>query len=102
MFKGAAQGLTHILPGQYLDIYHFDTSDQRKPQGYISHISLTTGRYLDIALWLGQYHDIALTTTACSYKALVPFIEIFKILHCGFELELLKVLYCGFELNMLV
>ena len=24
-------------------IYHFDTSDQRKPQGYISHISLTTG-----------------------------------------------------------
>ena len=24
-------------------IYHFDTSDQRKPQDYISHIALTTG-----------------------------------------------------------
>jgi len=34
-------------------IYHFDTSDQRKPQGHISHITPTTRRYLDIALWLG-------------------------------------------------
>ena len=41
----------------YIDIYYFDTSDQRKPQGYISHIALT---YLDITLWLGGYHDIAL------------------------------------------
>ena len=47
----------------------FDTSDQRKSQGYISHISLTTGQYLDIALWLGQYHDIALTTTAFDAEA---------------------------------
>jgi len=26
-------------------IYHFDTSDQRKPQGYVSHITLTTEQY---------------------------------------------------------
>ena len=50
-------------------IYHFDTSDQRKPQGYISHIALTTGQYLDITLWLGRYHDIALTTTAFDAEA---------------------------------
>ena len=30
---------------EYTHIYHFDTSDQRKPQGYISHIALTTERY---------------------------------------------------------
>ena len=90
-------------------IYHFDTSDQRKSQGYISHISLTTGQYLDIALWLGQYHDIALTTTAFDAEAatkhqfpLIIYIEMLKALHCGFELELLKVLHCGFELNMLI
>ena len=53
----------------YKNIYHFDTPDQRKPQGYLSHISLTTGRYLDIALWLGRYHDIALTTTAFDAEA---------------------------------
>jgi len=29
----------------FIKLYHFDTSDQRKPQGYISHIALTTGRY---------------------------------------------------------
>ena len=29
----------------YSKIYHFDTSDQRKPQDYISHIALTTERY---------------------------------------------------------
>ena len=34
----------------FLYIYHFDTSDQKKSQGYISHIALTTGQYLDIAL----------------------------------------------------
>jgi len=39
-------------PGSHL-LYHFDTSDQRKPRGYISHIPLTTGRY-QFALWLGQ------------------------------------------------
>jgi len=42
-------------------IYHFDTSDQRKPQGHISHITPTTGRQ-DIALWLGLYSDITLAT----------------------------------------
>ena len=78
-------------------IYHFDTSDQRKPQGYISHI----------ALWLGRCHDITLTTTAFDAEAatkhwfpLIIYIELLKVLHCGFELELLKVLHCGFELNM--
>ena len=35
-----------VIP--YLRIYHFDTSDQRKPQGYISHITLTTGQYQDL------------------------------------------------------
>ena len=40
--------------GTYTYIYHFDTSDQWKLQGYISHIALTTGKYLDIALWLGH------------------------------------------------
>ena len=93
----------------YEKIYHFDTSDPRKPQGYISHIALTTGRYLDIALWLGRYHDIALTTTAFDAEAatkhqftLIIYIEMLKVLHCGFELELLKVLHCAFELNMLI
>ena len=81
----------------HIHIYHFDTSDQRKPQGYISHIALTTGRY----------HDIALTTTAFDTEAatkhqfpLIIYIEMLKVLYCGFELELLKVLHCGFELNM--
>ena len=99
----------HSWPLYNYIIYHFDTSDQRKSQGYISHISLTTGQYLDIALWLGQYHDIALTTTAFDAKAatkhqfpLIIYIEMLKVLHCGFELELLKVLHCGFELNMLI
>ena len=62
-----------------------------------------------IALWLGQYHDTALTTTAFDAEAatkhqfpLIIYIEMLKGLHCGFELELLKVLHCGFELNMLV
>ena len=26
-------------------IYHFDTSDQKKPQDYMSHMALTTERY---------------------------------------------------------
>ena len=63
-------------------------------------ISLTT----DIALWLGKYHDIALTTTAFDAAAvtkhqfpLIIYIELFKVLHYGFELELLKVLHCGVE-----
>ena len=67
------------------------------------------GRYLDIALWLGRYHDIALTTTAFDAEAatkhqfpLIIYIEMLKVLHCGFELELLKVLHRGFELNMLI
>ena len=67
-------------------IYHFDTSDQRKSQGYILHISLTTG----------QYHDIALTTTAFDAEAatkhqfpLIIYIEMLKVLHCGFELNML-------------
>ena len=88
-----------MYPSDLPDIYHFDTSDQRKSQGYISHI----------ALWSGQYHDIALTTTAFDAEAatkhqfpLIVYIEMLKILHCGFELELLKVLHCGFELNMLI
>jgi len=37
-------------------IYHFDTSDQRKPQGYKLHITLITG---DIALCSGANLDIA-------------------------------------------
>ena len=55
-------------------MYHFDISDQRKPQGYIPCIALTTGRYHDIALWLTQYHDniIALTTTAFDAEAVIP------------------------------
>ena len=80
----------------HIVIYHFDTSDQRKSQGYISHISLTTGQYLDIALWLGQYHDIALTTTAFDAEAatkhqfpLIIYIEMLKVLHCGFQLNML-------------
>ena len=55
------------------------------------------------------YHDIALTTTAFDALAatkyqfpLIIYIELLKVLHCGFELELLKVLHCGFELNMLI
>ena len=31
-------------------IYHFDTSDQSKPQGYISDITLTIGQYQLILL----------------------------------------------------
>ena len=53
-----------IISFNGLLIYHLDISDQRKPQGYISHIALTTGRYLNTAPWLGRYHDVALTTTA--------------------------------------
>ena len=67
-------------------IYHFDTSDQRKPQGYISHISLTT---------------TAFDAEAAQFP-LIIYIEMLKVLHCGFELELLKVFHCGFELNMLI
>ena len=60
---------------------------------YISHV----------ALWLGQYHDIALTTTAFDAEAVTKHqfpliiynIELLKVLHCGFELELLDVLHCG-------
>ena len=73
-----------------VDVYHFDTSDQRKSQGYISHISLTTGQYLDIALWLGQYHDIPLTTTAFDAEAatkhqfpLIIYIEMLKVCIVG-------------------
>ena len=62
----------------------------------------------DLQLWLGQYHDIALTTTAFDAEAatkhqfpLIIYIEMLKVLHCGFELELLKVLHCGFELELL-
>ena len=57
----------------------------------MSHISLTTGKYLDIALWLGHYHDIALTTTAFDAESatkhqfpLIIYIEMLKVLHCGF------------------
>ena len=78
-------------------IYHFNTSDQRKPQGYISHIALTIGRYLDIVLWLGQHHNIALTTTAFDTEAATKH-QFPLIIH----IELLKVLHCGFELNILV
>ena len=63
-------------------MYHFDTSDQRKPQSYIS----------CIALWLGRY-DIALTTTAFDadavYKALVPFDYLYEVLYCGIEFNML-------------
>ena len=48
----------------------------------------------------------ALTTTAFDAEAatkhqfpLIIYIEVLKVLHCGFELELLKVLHCGFELT---
>ena len=37
--------LINLLEGKDYYIYHFDTSDQRKTQGYISHIALTTERY---------------------------------------------------------
>ena len=85
---------------------HFDTSDQRKPQGYISHIALTTGRCHDTALWLGQYHDtalwlgkydIALTTTAFDAEAVTK--HRFPLI---IYIELLKALNCGFEFNMMV
>jgi len=48
----------------YIYIYHFDATDQRKPQGHTSHtcITPTTGRYQDIAQWSRLYHDIALAT----------------------------------------
>ena len=49
-----------------------------------------------------QYHDIALTTTAFDAEEatkhqfpLIIYIEMLKVLHCGFELELLKVCIVG-------
>ena len=73
-----------------MTIYHFDTSDQRKSQCYNSHIALY------IVLWLGQYHNIVLTTTAFDAEAvtkhqfpLIIYIELLKVLHCGFELNML-------------
>jgi len=67
---------------------------------HISHIAQTTGRYLDIALRLGQYHDIiALTTT--TFDAEAVYMELPKGLHCGFELELLS-FHFGLVFDMLV
>ena len=61
------------------------------------------------ALYSQARSHIALTTTAFDAEVvtkhqflLIIYIELLKVLHCGFELELLKVLHCGFELNMLV
>ena len=65
--------MTNFPDVWYTALHLFDTSDQRKPQGYISHIALTTGRYLDIVLWLGQYHDIALNTTAFDAEAVTNY-----------------------------
>ena len=38
---------------------HFNTSDQRKLEGYKSHIPSQPGHYNDIALCTGHYNDIA-------------------------------------------
>ena len=93
----------------YLFSLYTTLTPQIKGNHRVFYIVLTTGQYLDIALWLGRYHDIALTTTAFDAEAatkhqfpLIIYIEMLKVLHCGFELQLLKVLYCRFELNMLI
>ena len=57
-------------------IYHFDTSDQRRPQGYISHIALTTTTFDAEAATKHQF-------------PLIIYIEMLKVLHCGFELNML-------------
>ena len=38
---------------------HFNTSDQRKLEDYISHIPSQPGHYNDIALCTGHHDDIA-------------------------------------------
>ena len=57
-------------------IYHFDTSGQRKSQGYISHIALTTTAFDAKAATKHQF-------------PLIVYIEMLKVLHCGFELNML-------------
>ena len=55
------------------NIYHFNTSDQRKQPVYILHITLWSGIYHDISLTTGIYHNISLTTDLWFGVAMVTF-----------------------------
>ena len=86
-----------ISTGFHKIIYHFDTSDQRKPQGYIyDHRAISRYHHRAI-LWLGRCHNIALTTAAFDAEEATK--HQFPLI---IYIELLKLLYCGFELNMYV